>query len=188
MCRYVLELVARCFMEHCLNTSVSKRWWRWRKNCGLRLGVCVFLFRSCQGGIGLVESKSAAEARAERDEFRRKLKEEWTLVWRERFDDRLKAEGVAVRDYPMLFMDRGVVVFASRDAKPPCFSEIVAAWASQGRLYCPDSSVGGWGKFIRTEMRKVSSSRARAYRESPPKLAGGKVQQKKGGRGWLHLE
>jgi len=62
-----------------------------------------------------VESKS----RDERDEFRRKLKNEWKLIWTERFDDRLKAEGIAVRDYPLLFTDRGFVLFASRATKIP---------------------------------------------------------------------
>jgi len=69
--------------------------------------------------------------RVKRDEFRRRLKEEWKLLWRERFDDRIRAEGVAVRDYTLLFMDRGFVIFAARDAKAPSFSEIVEFWASQ---------------------------------------------------------
>ena len=133
-------------------------------------------------------NESRVESRAEQDEFRRMLKEEWTLVWRERFDDRIKAEGIAVRDYPLLFMDRGFVVFASRDAKAPSFSEIVAAWVSQGRMYSPDPSEGGWGKFIRKELRKSRSSRGRAYKQDQSEPNCGKGQKKKGGRGWLHLE
>ena len=121
-----------------------------------------------------------------RDEFLRRLKEEWGLLWRERFDDRVRAEGVAVRDYPLVFMDRGFVVFASRDAKAPSFSEIVDFWASQGCIYAPDPIVGGWGKFIRTELRKVLHSRAKMFNEGQPKREGKKQQLKKGGRGWLH--
>jgi len=121
------------------------------------------------------------------DEFRQKLKEEWALMWNERFDDKIRAEGVAVRDYPLLFMDRGFVIFASRDAKIPSFSEIVTFWASQGHVYCPDPSVGGWGKFIRTELRKVTHSRARNFERIQPKCKSEKQQQKKGGRGWLHF-
>jgi len=135
-----------------------------------------------------VEGESRVESRAEQDDFRRMLKEEWTLVWRERFDDRVKAEGIAVRDYPLLFVDRGFVVFASRDAKAPCFSEIVAVWASQGRVYSPDPSKGGWGRFVRTELRKVGGSRARAYKHGQSEPNGKKGQRKKGGRGWLHVE
>ena len=122
------------------------------------------------------------------DEFLRRLKEEWRLLWRERSDDRVRAEGVAVRDYLLLFMDRGFVVFASRDAKAPSFSEIVDFWASQGCIYAPDPIVGGWGKFIRTELRKLLHSRAKMFNEGQPKRQGKKQQLKKGGRGWLHRE
>ncbi|MDI6904260.1 MAG: hypothetical protein QMD13_02040 [Candidatus Bathyarchaeia archaeon] len=94
----------------------------------------------------------SSSERVKRDEFLRRLKEEWRLLWRERFDDRVRAEGVAVRDYPLVFMDRGFVIFASRDAKAPSFSEVVEFWASQGCIYAPDPIVGGWGKFIKTEL------------------------------------
>jgi hypothetical protein len=136
------------------------------------------------GGIGLVEDSD----RVKRDEFRRRLKEEWKLLWRERFDDRFRAEGVAVRDYPLLFMDRGIVIFATRDARPASFSEIVEFWASQGLVYAPDPIVGGWGKFVRnfiirrSERRKLVES-AKSLNESCRKQ-----QLKKGGRGWLHVE
>jgi len=126
--------------------------------------------------------------RVRRDEFQRRLKDEWRLLWRERFDDRVRAEGVAVRDYPLVFMDRGFVIFASRDAKAPSFSEIVEFWASQGFVYAPDPAVGGWGRFIRTEFRKLGHSRAEMFNECQPKRKDEKQQLKKGGRGWLHIE
>lgn len=124
----------------------------------------------------------------EHDEFRCKLKEEWTLLWRERIDDKVKAEGIAVRDYPLLFMDRGLVIFASRDAKAPNFSEIVEYWGSQGMIYVPNPIVGGWGKFIRTELKKLLHSRAKKFNEDELKIKVEKQQLKKSGRGWLHLE
>lgn len=126
--------------------------------------------------------------RFRRDEFRQRLKEEWRLLWRERFDDRIRAEGIAVRDYPLLFMDRGFVIFASRDAKAPNFSEVVEFWASQGFVYAPDPAVGGWGKFIRTELRNVLHSRAKMFNRGQPKRKGEEQQLKKGGRGWLHIK
>jgi hypothetical protein len=131
-----------------------------------------------------VESKT----RVERDEFRRRLKEEWGCLWRERFDDRLKAEGISVRSYPLLFMDRGFVVFASRDAKAPNFSDIMSFWASQGCIYSPNPLEGGWGKFIRTERKTLGKSRAKMFQCRPPRLNGQKLQRKKSGRGWLHIE
>lgn len=129
-----------------------------------------------------------SKGRDERDDFRRKLKEEWRLIWTERFDDRLKAEGIAVRDYPMLFTDRGSVIFASRAVKTLNFSEIAKIWASMGEMYSPDSSCGGWGKFIRTEIKSVAHSRAlkqKLDRSQPSHEIG---QAKKGGRGWLHVK
>jgi hypothetical protein len=126
--------------------------------------------------------------RVKREEFLRKLKEEWAFLWMERFDDRVRAEGVAVRDYPLLFMDKGFVIFATRDAKAPSFSEVVEFWASQGCVYAPDPTVGGWGKFIKTELRKLGHSRAKKFNDSNPRHKDEKQQLKKGGRGWLHIE
>jgi len=94
-------------------------------------------------------------SRVERDAFRSKLKEEWGLLWTERFDDRVRAEGVSVRDYPLLFMSRGHVIFATREAKAPSFSQIMEVWASQGLVYSPDPDVGGWGKFVRAELNRL---------------------------------
>jgi len=129
-----------------------------------------------------VESRS----REERDAFRGRLKEEWELLWRERFDDRVRAEAVSVRDYPLLFMSRGHIIFASRDAKAPSFSRIVEVWASQGLVYSPDADVGGWGKFVRTELNRGTRSRARAFVNGQHKCQKERQHLKKGGRGWLH--
>jgi hypothetical protein len=130
----------------------------------------------------LVEAKS----RAERDAFLSGLKEEWRLLWAERFDDKIRAEGVSTKDYPMVFASRGQVIFASRDAKTPSFSEVVHSYESQGLVYSPDPSVGGWGKFIQTELKRVVHSRARSFVNSQPKFEKEKQHLKKGGRGWLH--
>lgn len=125
-------------------------------------------------------------SRAERDAFRSRLKEEWGLLWTERFDDWVRAEGVSVRDYPLLSMSRGDVIFATRDAKAPSFSQIMEAYASQGLVYSPDPDVGGWGKFVRAELNKVTHSRARTYVNGQSKCEKEGQQLKKGGRGWLH--
>jgi hypothetical protein len=120
-------------------------------------------------------------------EFRRKLKEEWALLWKERFDDRVMAEGVAVRDYPLLFTDRGCVIFASRNVRIPNFSEIIESWVSKGADCSPAPYVGGWGKFIRTELRKITHPRAEKFEKDRPQSKRVKSQLKKNGRGWLHL-
>lgn len=122
----------------------------------------------------------------ERDEFRKRLKEEWRLLSQELFDDRVRAEGIAVRDYPLLLVDRGFVVFANRDAKTVSFSEIVDFWVSQNVLYAPDASVGGLSKFIRLELRKLAHPSATKFEDYRPNHVSEKQQLKKGGRGWLH--
>ena len=121
-------------------------------------------------------------------EFRRRLKEEWKRLWRERIDDRFKCEGIAIRDYDMLFLDRGTVIFASRDAKIPGFREVLEMWAPQDMPYAlsPDPRVGGWGKFIRTELSKGPHSRAKAHNRQPQRKSE-KQQLKKSGKGWLHI-
>jgi hypothetical protein len=55
-------------------------------------------------------------------------------------------------------------------------------------MYAPDPSDGGWGKFIRAELRKPGGLRAELYRKSQCRLNGEKGHLKKGGRGWLHVE
>jgi len=122
-------------------------------------------------------------------EFRKRLKEEWKRLWREKFDDKHRGEGVAVKNYPLLFVDRGTVIIATRNYKPPSFSEIVRSWAENFNIeipsiiYPPHPSVGGWRKFIKTHFRNRLSKRKAAYEASKPKK---KLQLRKGGRGWLH--
>lgn len=124
--------------------------------------------------------------RVEQDEFRKKLKKEWKLMWTERFDDAVKAEGIVTRDYPLLFMDRGSVIFASRDARTPNLKEIDEFWQAQGAVYAPNPAMGGWGKFMRTQILGVRNSRARVS-DLESSFARDKQQMRKDGKGWLHI-
>ena len=126
---------------------------------------------------------------AEWIEFLRSLKEEWKSLWRERIDDKVRAEGIANRDYDMLFLDRGTIIFASRDAKLPSFREILETWVppSMMNIVPPDPSVGGWRKFIRTELKKVIGRRKRRFDHREGANERRSQQLKKGGRGWLHV-
>ena len=110
------------------------------------------------------------------------LKKEWRVLWRDRIDDRVRAEGVASQDYPGLYVERGLVVVATRDYKPLDFLEILR----RHNLVPPRASVGGWGKFIRDFIRKQRRFTRREPVSSKPERKG-KQQRKKGGRGWLHL-
>jgi len=92
-----------------------------------------------------------------RDEFQRRLGEEWRRLWRERFDDKVRAEGIASHDYPLVFTDRGHVLFATREAKAPSFSDIIEYWRAHGRVYSPEPSVGGMGQVHSNRIEKTSS-------------------------------
>ena len=120
-------------------------------------------------------------------EFVDELRGQWKLLWRDRIDDRVRAEGIANEDYSKLFVERGTVIVATRDYRPPDFVDILKQHISSDaeKLVPPSPAVGGWGKFMRTALRK---QRGPTRRPAPPKPDRRKGQQpKKGGRGWLHF-
>ena len=117
------------------------------------------------------------------------LKAEWKRLWRERIDDKVRAEGIANNDFSMLFVDKGTVIFATRNFKMLNFREILEFHkvVDIDRIIPPSPQVGGWGKFIRTVIANKNSSdrvrQTRQYLESKKQ----KQQLKKCGRGWLHF-
>ena len=121
--------------------------------------------------------------------FMEDLKNEWEVLWRDRIDDRVRAEGIANRDYSGLFVDRGTIIIATRDYKPPDFIEILEQHnpPDAEKLIPPIPPVGGWKRFIRTVLSKQKDFTMRR-RPIPPEPDRRKGQQpKKGGRGWLHF-
>ncbi len=116
------------------------------------------------------------------------LKKEWRALWWERIDDKVRAEGIADKDYGRLFVEKGTVIFATRKFKILSFREILQLHGvvDVDRVVGPSPSVGGWGKFIRTvissQQQMKRRRRAREYFEGEKQ----KQQLKKGGRGWLH--
>ena len=118
------------------------------------------------------------------------LRKEWRMMWRERIDDKVRAEGISDKDYSQLFVERGTVIVATRKFKPPDFLEILQQHnlCSVSDVFTPHPSVGGWGKYIRTVLRGQQPQTGRRRRPVPPELCRKKGQQKKkGGRGWLHF-
>jgi hypothetical protein len=121
-------------------------------------------------------------------EFVEELRVQWKLLWRNRIDDRIRAEGIANQDYSKLFVDRGTIIIATRDYKPPDFVEILQQYlpSDAEKLVPPNPAIGGWGKFIKSVMSK---QKGLTRRPPPPKPERKKDQQlKKGGRGWLHFK
>lgn len=117
------------------------------------------------------------------------LKIQWKTMWRERIDDKVRAEGIANRDYSMLFVERGLVVIATRDYKQLDFFEILKRHMSPeiiSTVVPPNPSVGGWRKFVKNFISKPKQFTKRG-RPIPSQLKRKEKQQlKKGGRGWLH--
>jgi len=115
------------------------------------------------------------------------VREEWRLLWRDRIDDKVRAEGMANKDFSLLFVERGTVIVATRDFKLLDLKEILRLHEVENfeRLIPPHPSVGGWGKFARTVINK--QKRARKWKGPLPRRNHDKnLQPKKGGRGWLH--
>jgi hypothetical protein len=119
------------------------------------------------------------------------LKVQWKLLWSERFDDRVRAEGVSVNDYAILDVEKGTIIHATKDFKILNLKQILEKYKIENpdRYVQPDVNVGGWNKFIKTEITNKSArgSRTAAYLANEvPAKRGSRQQPKKGGRGWLH--
>jgi hypothetical protein len=119
------------------------------------------------------------------------LKAQWKLLWSERFDDRVRAEGVSVNDYAILDVEKGTIIHATKDFKILNLKQILEKYMVENpeRYIAPDVHVGGWNKFIKTEItgKAKKGSRADAYvAEKGPAKKSPSQQPKKGGRGWLH--
>jgi hypothetical protein len=121
------------------------------------------------------------------NELVEELKVYWKKLWQERVDDKVRAEGVAAAEYVELFVEKGTIIHATRDYKALNFKEILEQHqiANAERFVPPAPQVGGWTKFVKTNItnsRSRKSKRALLYCEAEKE----KQQPKKGGRGWLH--
>jgi len=121
-------------------------------------------------------------------EFVEEIKTEWKKLWRERFDDKVRAEGIALNDYNQLFIDKGTIIHATRDFKALNFKEILEEHEilNAERYIPPDPHVGGWTKFVKTNITSPKLERKRAV-QLPSEETKEKQQLKKNGRGWLHI-
>jgi len=118
-------------------------------------------------------------------ELRRELKVEWADLWREKYDDEVRAEDVSQREFEKLFVDRGEIIYATRDYKPLSFREIVDhhLGSEMAEKVSPDPAVGGWRKFISEHLPK---SKRMNKRERPGVKSDLTQHQRKGGNGWLN--
>jgi hypothetical protein len=122
------------------------------------------------------------------------LKQQWRTLWRERINDRVRAEGISNKDFNLLFVDRGTVIVATKCYKPPDFKDILEQYGAPYEVKTeqdqPSPEVGGWRKFGRgiaaVRGRRTQKQRFDWSRECRGKAPKG--QLKKGGRGWLHVK
>lgn len=116
-----------------------------------------------------------------------KIKQEWQQLWLERIDDKVRAEGIANREFPLCFVDQGTIITATRDFKPLDLKEILHLNCIQNaeQLVPPPPKVGGWRKFARTVLNKQKRNYSYVVEKSRPDRVK-KLQLKNGGRGWVH--
>lgn len=114
------------------------------------------------------------------------IKTEWKQMWNERFDDKPKAEGVSMANYPLVGVDKGTVIHATRDFKALNLKDILKQNQIENpeRHIAADPNVGGWNKFVKTKITPASKTN---QSNQPTKTKQtNKNQPKKNGRGWLH--
>ena len=138
-----------------------------------------------------VSSKASDSKFAAQKALIEELKVQWKLLWSERFDDRVRAEGVSVNDYAILDVERGTIIHATKDFKILNLKQILEKHKVENpeRYVEPDVHVGGWSKFIKTEIngKAKKGSRAAAYMaDKCPVKKSPSQHSKSGGRGWLH--
>jgi hypothetical protein len=116
-----------------------------------------------------------------------KVKAEWKLLWHGRIEDKVRAEGMADQSFPLLSVERGTVIVATRDFKALNLKDILRSYNVENveRVVGPHPLEGGWTKFAKTVLNK--QTRAQKLRsEVKPEVRSKNTQLKKSGRGWLH--
>lgn len=116
------------------------------------------------------------------------LRTQWKNLWRERIDDRVRAEGVANKDYSKLFIEKGTVIFATRNCQLPDFGDILKLNSvnDPNRFASLSPHTGGWGKFIKTTISRQKPPEKKSRDRQLYEVERSRRQAKKGGRGWLH--
>jgi hypothetical protein len=134
------------------------------------------------------KNDSPKSSQVEQKKLVAELKEEWKLMWSERFDDKIRAEGVSVSNYTCLRVEQGTIIHATKDFKALNFKEILKEHLVENpdRYVEPNNNIGGWNKFIKNNITTTQNrKKKRATDYIPVKPVG--CQPKKGGRGWLHI-
>ena len=118
-------------------------------------------------------------------ELRQMLKADWANLWKTKHEDEIKAEGISVEDFEMLFVDRGEIIHATRDFRPLSFREILEkhVGSEDASRVDIDPNVGGWRKFAK---QNFPARRRQSKRERPKVKVDLSQHQRKAGKGWLN--
>ena len=118
-------------------------------------------------------------------ELRQMLKADWANLWKTKHEDEIKAEGISVEDFEMLFVDRGEIIHATRDYKPLSLREILEkhVGSEDASRVDIDPNVGGWRKFAK---QNFPARRRQSKRERPKVKVDLSQHQRKAGKGWLN--
>ena len=139
---------------------------------------------------GFENSDGVSKTSLKWEEFVKELKMQWKKMWCERFNDKVRAEGIAIGDYPFLFLERGTVVIAIRRYRVPDFFEILehhrGLMEVEKTVEYINPLAGGWRKFIKSILSKQQRFTRRKKLKLPKNEARESLQKKKGGRGWIH--
>ena len=118
------------------------------------------------------------------------LKVEWKQMWTQRYDDKERAEGVSANDYKALYVERGTIIHATKDFKALDFKDILNQHKVENpeRYVQPDVNIGGWKRFIRTEVSSQQAKRSKSSQSRCLKKSADKQTKKSERRGWLHMK
>ncbi len=123
----------------------------------------------------------------EEEKLLKEFNEQWKALWRDLVGDKIHAEKIAPRDFSLLFIDRGTVVSATKEAKPPNYKDLLKRHRQTiGVEAPPDPTVGGWRKFSRTQLKNTKNPDKPEEHHKPKRKHAQHL--KKGGRGWLNAE
>ena len=123
-------------------------------------------------------------------EFVNELRREWKTMWRAKFEDKVRAEGIADKNYELLFVERGLVLFDSRTLKALEFHEILEKHLTPelAERFNPNPVRGGIGKFIKDYITVRNNVKKKMREETRTDLKTlNQAQQSNEGKGWLHL-
>ena len=115
------------------------------------------------------------------------LKVQWKLLWNERFNDKIRAEGISKKDYEILKIERGTVISATRDFKVLSFKDILEKHMIEqpDRFIQPNVNVGGWNQFVKNNINTHQRHKNNLNLQEVSKKLG-TPQPKKSRHGWLH--